>query len=128
VAKQVVIENPVIKSPFAEPRRHFRFDDDGITDDIVSHRRPSSYFIPIAKPKKKAKDTQQTFENWTADRIEENRNVNRIRQRVKLWRERLPRDDSSPGDTVSGRNPADATPPGRRSAPNDPHLDRGSAL
>src|SRR5215207_1734106 len=86
-ARPVVIENPVINSPFAEPGRHFRFDDDGITDDIVSDRRPSSYFIPIAKPKKRGKDTQQTFEDWTADRIEENKNINCIRQRVKLWRE-----------------------------------------
>jgi type III restriction enzyme len=84
---QVVIENPVINSPFDEPQRHFRFDDDGITDQILCDRRPSSYFIPIAKPKKKSKDAQQTFEDWTADRIEENKNVNQIRQRVKLWRE-----------------------------------------
>ncbi len=87
MAKEVVIENPVINSPFGEPQRHFLFDDDGITDHIVGQRRPSSYFIPIAKPRKKSKDTQQTFEDWTADRIEENKNVNRIRQRVKLWRE-----------------------------------------
>jgi type III restriction enzyme len=86
-AHPVVIANPVINSPFVEPRRHFRFDDNGITDEIVSERRASSYFIPIAKPKKKSKDAQQTFEDWTADRIEENKNVNRIRQRVKLWRE-----------------------------------------
>lgn len=31
---QVAIENPVINSPFEEPRRHFRFTDDGITDEI----------------------------------------------------------------------------------------------
>jgi type III restriction enzyme len=85
--KQVVIEDPILNSPFEEPRRHFRFDDDGITDEVVCERRPNSYFIPIAKPRKKSKDAQQTFEDWTADRIEENKNVNRIRQRVKLWRE-----------------------------------------
>lgn len=28
---QVVIENPVINSPFYEPTRHFRFTDEGIT-------------------------------------------------------------------------------------------------
>lgn len=50
--KQVVIENPVINSPYREPQHHFRFSDDGITDQIVDSRRPSSYFIPIAKPKK----------------------------------------------------------------------------
>ena len=33
--KQVVIENPVINSPFEEPQRHFRFTDEGITNEIV---------------------------------------------------------------------------------------------
>ena len=51
---QVVIENPIINSPFDEPTRHFRFSDEGITNEIVDGRRTSSYFVPIAKPKKKA--------------------------------------------------------------------------
>jgi len=38
---QVVIENPVINSPFDEPRRHFRFSDEGITNQIVDQRRTS---------------------------------------------------------------------------------------
>ncbi|MCL2649086.1 MAG: DEAD/DEAH box helicase family protein [Phycisphaerales bacterium] len=84
--RQVVIENPIINSPFSEPRRHFKFDDEGITDQITETRRVSSYFIPIAQPKKKG-SAQQSFEAWTADRIEENRTVNYIRQRVNLWRE-----------------------------------------
>ena len=50
---QVVIENPILNSPFDEPTRHFRFDDEGITNEIVDGRRTSSYFVPIAKPKKK---------------------------------------------------------------------------
>ena len=53
MGRNVVIENPVVNSPFTEPRRHFRFDDDGITDELVESRRSSSYFIPIASPKKK---------------------------------------------------------------------------
>lgn len=53
--KQVVIENPVINSPFREPARHFRFTDEGITDEIIERRRVSSYFIPIAQPRKKGK-------------------------------------------------------------------------
>jgi hypothetical protein len=36
---QTVIENPVIDSAFAEPTRHFEFDADGITDEIVEMRR-----------------------------------------------------------------------------------------
>ena len=50
---QVVIENPIINSPFDEPTRHFRFTDEGITDEIDEGRRISSYFVPIARPKKK---------------------------------------------------------------------------
>jgi len=42
--RDVVIENPVINSAFAEPRQHFRFDDDGITSEIVEQRRPSVCF------------------------------------------------------------------------------------
>lgn len=83
---QVVIENPVINTPFAEPKRHFRFTDEGITDEIVEDRRVSSYFIPIARPKKKGKQLDFDTE-WTKDRIEENKLVNQIRQRVSLWRE-----------------------------------------
>ena len=50
---QVVIENPVLNSPYKEPSRHFKFSDEGITDEIVEARRISSYFVPIAKPHKK---------------------------------------------------------------------------
>jgi hypothetical protein len=35
---QVVIENPVINSPFAEPPRHFRFSDEGIRPDLLHLR------------------------------------------------------------------------------------------
>ncbi len=85
--QQAVIENPILNSPFEEPQRHFRFDEHGITSQIVEQRRPSSYFIPIAQPKKKGKDRQLTIEGWTEDRIETNKTVNDIRQRVRLWRE-----------------------------------------
>jgi type III restriction enzyme len=81
----VVIDNPILNSPFREPNRHFRFDEHGITQDIVEARRSSSYFIPIAQPKKKGKQLQFETE-WTEDRIEENRVVNLIRQRVGAWR------------------------------------------
>jgi type III restriction enzyme len=82
---QAVIENPIINSPFAAPERHFRFTEEGITDEIVTDRRSSAYFIPIARPKKKGKQLQFETE-WTQDRIEQNRFVNQVRERVKLWR------------------------------------------
>lgn len=85
--KQVVIENPVINSPFDEPKRHFRFTDEGITNVIVPGRRVSSYFIPIAAPRKKNKQQLQFETEWTQDRIEENTFINQVRSRVKLWRD-----------------------------------------
>jgi type III restriction enzyme len=83
---QVVIENPILNSPYTEPRRHFHFSEEGITNEIVEERRTSSYFIPIPHAKKK-NPKQLSFETeWTADRIEENRFINRVRERVALWR------------------------------------------
>ena len=83
---QVVIENPIINSPFDEPTRHFRFSDEGITNETVDGRRTSSYFVPIAQSKKKGSKQIQFDTEWTQDRIEENKQVNDIRRRVALWR------------------------------------------
>lgn len=80
----VVIENPILNSPFEEPTAHFKFDDYGITSEIEGTRRVSSYFIPIAKPRMAG---QLTFDTeWTQDRVKENDNINRIRERVGIWR------------------------------------------
>ena len=79
---QVVIENPILNSPFEAPRRHFKFDDDGITDEIEERRRPSSYFVPIASPKKKGK--QLTFDTqWTQDRAKENDDIKKPSRRPR---------------------------------------------
>ncbi len=84
---QVVIENPILNSPFAEPTHHFKFTEDGITDEIVEGRRVSSYFIPIPRPKKK-NAKQLVFETeWTADRVKENDFINKVRGRVAIWRQ-----------------------------------------
>ena len=81
------ISNPVINSPFEEPTRHFKFTDEGITSIIVPRRRKSAYFVPIPGPrKKKSKQLSIEFEEWTADRLEENQLINQIRERVAIWR------------------------------------------
>ena len=93
--KQVVIENPILNSPFAEPTRHWKFSDEGITNEIVNSRRVSSYFVPIAPPKKRGGQKQLSFETeWTKDRIEENDFINRVRASVGTWRR-----DGCPGVT-----------------------------
>jgi type III restriction enzyme len=80
-----VIDNPILNSPFDEPKSHWKFERDGITNEIVQGRRVSSYFIPI--PKSKRGGDQLQFETeWTSDRIEENRTINQIRERVGVWR------------------------------------------
>jgi hypothetical protein len=43
--KQVVIENPILNSPYREPGRHWKFEDYGISDQVVDERRISSYFV-----------------------------------------------------------------------------------
>jgi len=83
--KQVVIENPILNSPFEEPTRHHRFTDDGITNDVVEGRRISQYFVPVAQPRKRGR--QLTFDSqMTQDRLEENKFINGIRARVAPWR------------------------------------------
>lgn len=82
-----LIENPIINSPFFEPTKQFVFDDFGIKNEISEGRRPSSYFIPIAGAKK-AKNGQLLIDNeWTKDRIEENKFINSVRSKVRIWRE-----------------------------------------
>jgi hypothetical protein len=85
--KHVIIEDPVINSSFREPARHFRFTDEGITNEVIDGRRSSSYLVPIARPRKKGQKQLEFDTEWTQDRIEENKLVNQIRARVKLWRE-----------------------------------------
>ena len=81
----VVIENPILNSAYAEPTLHFRFDNDGITDEIAESRRLSSYFVPI--PAARRRGGQQAFDTeWTKDRVAENETVNRIRDLVAHWR------------------------------------------
>src|SRR6266542_5020845 len=82
-----VINNPIINSPYYPPARHFAFDDEGITDRVVERRRPSSYFVPVPRPRKRGQQQQLELGELTADQIEENQFVNQILARVRRWRE-----------------------------------------
>ena len=85
--EQVVIENPVINSPFSEPTRHFRFNDDGITNEIIEERRESACFVPIPRPRKKSRQLSLLADTeWMQDRYKVNELVNNIRYKVGLWR------------------------------------------
>jgi type III restriction enzyme len=80
-----VIENPILNSPFRAPSLHWRFGDTGITNEVVEERRVSSYFMPIPASKVRSRQLELETE-WTRDRIEENRLINQVRERVAAWR------------------------------------------
>ncbi|MGH7680025.1 MAG: DEAD/DEAH box helicase family protein, partial [Gemmatimonadaceae bacterium] len=82
----VIINNPVINSPFSMPARHFEFGDRGITGQILGGRRDSSYFVPIAQGRRQGAQLSLEAE-WTKDRLRANELVNRIRGRVSIWRQ-----------------------------------------
>src|SRR5438874_370245 len=88
MAGQVVIDNPILNSPYREPTRHFRFDDEGITDEIVEARRRSQYFVPIPPPRRRggAQAELALEESWTNDRLKESEFINEVRGRVDRWR------------------------------------------
>jgi type III restriction enzyme len=79
-----VIDNPILNRPYDEPSRHFEFDADGITDEIVEDRRPSAYFSPVPTSRKGGQQLELT--EITADQIQANPLVNRIREHVAVWR------------------------------------------
>ncbi|HVL53142.1 MAG TPA: DEAD/DEAH box helicase family protein [Vitreimonas sp.] len=81
------IENPVINSPFVEPGQHFVTTADGqVTGEIDPRRRPSEFFVPVARPRKisTAQLTMDQFGGPT--RQQPNEIVNEIRQAVERWR------------------------------------------
>lgn len=81
----VLIENPIINSPFMEPNRHFQFNDDGITNEISDARRVSAYFVPIPKPRKRGAQPVLFETEWTQDRLKENDFINHVREQVRKW-------------------------------------------
>lgn len=59
------IDNPIINSPYKVPDKHFKFDDEGITSEVVPGRRPSQYFVPVPKPRKKGQQIELDFAEFT---------------------------------------------------------------
>ena len=83
---KVTIENPVINSPFEDPKRHFKFNARGITEEIAEGRRRSEYFMPFPKPKKQSGEAQIQFELPDRDLREANAFINSVRTQVTAWR------------------------------------------
>ena len=72
------IENPVINSPFVEPAKHFRVVDGLVSGEIEPKRRPSEFFVPVARPKKASAQLAMQFGGGT--RQQQNEIINEVRQ------------------------------------------------
>ena len=81
------IENPVINSPYVEPVQHFRTLADGtVTGEIEPRRRPSEFFVPVARSKR-ISAAQLTMDGFGGPKKQQpNEIVNEIRQAVGRWR------------------------------------------
>ena len=84
---KTTIENPVINSPYVEPAQHFLTSSDGeVTGEIDPRRRPSEFFVPVARPKKLS--GQLSMDAFGGPRRQQpNEIVNEIRQAVQRWRQ-----------------------------------------
>jgi type III restriction enzyme len=63
-----IIDNPIINSPYKAPEQHFKFDDESITNVVVLGRRPSQYFVPVPRPRKRGQQIELDFAEFTADK------------------------------------------------------------
>jgi type III restriction enzyme len=74
---RATIDRLIINSPYEEPARHWRYDRETRTFDLVEGRRPAGYVV--ASGDSKAFDDPGIFVEIPL--------VNQIRPRVKAWRE-----------------------------------------
>ena len=81
-----LIANPVINGPYDAPAQHYRFDDVGITSEIVPGRRPSEFFIPVPQTRKRRGGQLQLADPGATERIAQNPFVNQVRREVDKWR------------------------------------------
>ena len=74
---RTTIDHLIINSPYEEPQRHWRYDRQTRTFELVAGRRPAGYVV--ASGDSRAFDDPGIFVEIPL--------VNRIRPRVKAWRE-----------------------------------------
>lgn len=95
------MKSPILNSPYIEPSRHFNADERGLTEEILSYRRPSSFYIPV--PKSKTKQTQLDLNiadgAFGSELQKENEFINKVRVKIEEWRAL-----GYPGITKTSRN------------------------
>ncbi|MFE1664099.1 BPTD_3080 family restriction endonuclease [Microbacterium sp. P02] len=96
MSTQGSLENPIINTPYDEPEQHWVVGENGPTGEIAGFRRPSEFFIPVPKVRKrsaKMAPKQPQFEqlefelNATDEKVERNDFVDQLRAEVRHWRQ-----------------------------------------
>ena len=81
----IVIDNPILNSPFAEPARHWLLDQQGIPNGAVGQgRRRSEFVVPVPPPRHQTQATLDLDDEY--GKRKPNDAVNEIRARVAIWR------------------------------------------
>ena len=84
------LANPVLNAPYDEPTRHFVLGPNGPTGEVANGRRPSEFFMPVPRTKKRknASSGQDTldFASLTDERVERNEKIDQLRSAVRDWR------------------------------------------
>lgn len=95
------MKSPILNSPFVEPVRHFASDERGLTETILEERRPSKFYIPVPRPKTREKQMEINIAEgaYGTELQEENEFINKVRAKVKDWREK-----GYPGLTKTSRD------------------------
>lgn len=83
------MNNPIINSPYKEPNRHFKADERGISDEIIEERRPSSFYIPVPRTRKRDRQLELNLADgaFSDEMQKENEFINKVRAKIKEWRD-----------------------------------------
>ena len=81
----IVIDDPILNSPFAEPARHWLLDEQGIPNRAIGQgRRRSEFVVPVPPPRHQTQATLDLDDEY--GKRKPNDAVNEIRARVAIWR------------------------------------------
>ena len=80
----VTIHNPILNNPYLYPKYHWRLGSNGrITEERLEGRRPSAPYLSVPLPEHGSGMSDESADSDS----EPFKRINRIRERVALWRE-----------------------------------------
>ncbi len=81
------IDNPILNSPYAEPKRHWELDDTGIpVGTWAEGRRRSEYVVPVPPPRHQHISQGVLELDAEFGKAKSNDYVNELRAKVGAWR------------------------------------------